>query len=337
LNPVFSTGLQLGDTTMWRSVLVLAVLVTASLVQAQDISPWVGQRVVTKVLTPLKVGNRIVDEGTMFRVYTVERAHGDWLWLVSGGVSGWVQSSEVVPYDQASEYFTLEIRTNPTSAYLYVIRGMHWIEKGETDKAIADFNEAIRLDPNDPVAFFNRGNAWSAKKESEKALEDYNDAIRLDPRFAGVFFSRGKTWQNKQEQGKALADYGEVIRRNPKFSLAFNNRGNAWSAKKEYLKAIADYAEAIRLDPKFALAFTNRAWLLATCPDASLRDGKKAVETAIRACELSEWKAAFAISTLAAAYAEAGDFDKAVLFQDKVNALYSDPKDRQEGDELLRL
>ena len=390
---------------MWRTALVLAVLVTASLAHAQDISPWIGQRVVTKVLTPLKIGDRIVDEGTMFRVYTVERANGDWLWLVAGGVSGWVQSSEVVPYDQASDYFTLEIRGNPSSAFLYVIRGMHWTEKGETDKAIADFNEAIRLDPNDPVAFFNRGNAWSAKKESEKAIADYNEAIRLDPRFAGVFFSRGKTWQNKQDHGRAIADYSEVIRRNPKvavafnnrgnawsarkehdkaiedyseairlnrkdglalnnrgnawaskkdfdraiadyseviqldphFALAFNNRGNAWCAKKEYLKAIADYDEAIRLDPKFALAFNNRAWLLATCPDANLRDGKKAVETAIRACELSEWKAPYAISTLAASYAEAGDFDKAVMFQEKVNSLYSDPEDRKKGEERLRL
>ena len=119
--------------------------------------------------------------------------------------------------------------------------------------------------------------------------------------------------------------------------MAFNNRGNAWCAKKEYLKAIADYDEAIRLDPKFALAFTNRAWLLATCPDANLRDGKKAVETAIRACELSEWKAPYAISTLAASYAEAGDFDRAVMFQGKVNSLYSDPEDRRKGEERLKL
>jgi tetratricopeptide (TPR) repeat protein len=390
---------------MWRTASVLVVILTASLSHAQGISPWIGQRVVTRVLTPLKIGNRIVDEGTMFRVYTVERANGDWLWLVAGGVSGWVQSSEVVPYDQATDYFTLEIRANPSSAYLYVIRGMHWTEKGETDNALADFNEAIRLDPNDPVAFFNRGNAWSAKKESDKAIQDYNEAIRLAPRFAGVFYSRGKTWQNKQEHGKAIADYSEVIRRNPKFSLAlnnrgnawaarkefdkaiedyneairlfpkdtlafnnrgnawghkrefekaiadyneviqlepsfavaFNNRGNAWSAKKEYLKAIADYDEAIRLDPKFALALNNRAWLLATCPDASLRDGKKAVQLAIRACELSEWKGKFAISTLAASYAEAGDFDKAVVFQEKVNSLYTAPEDRKQGEERLRL
>jgi len=390
---------------MWRTSLVLVVLSSAPLVHAQDVSPWVGQRVVTRVLTPLKIANRIVDEGTMFRVYTVERANGDWLWLVAGGVSGRVQSSEVVPYDQATEYFALEIRANPSSAYLHVIRGMHWAERGETDKAIADFNEAIRLDPNDPVAFYNRGNAWSARNESQQAIGDYSEAIRLDPRFAGVYFSRGKTWQNKQEHARAIADYDEVLRRNPKFAiaynnrgngwsarkefdraivdyneairldpkdalafnnrgnawgnkrdfdkaiadytdairfdpsfaLAFNNRGNAWSAKKEYLKAIADYDEAIRLDPKFALALNNRAWLLATCPDSKLRDAQKAVETATRACELSEWKAAYSISTLAASLAEGGDFRKAVEFQERANTLHTDPENRVKGQERLRL
>ena len=177
---------------MWRIALVLVVLLTASLAHAQDISPWIGQRVVTKVLTPLKIGNRIVDEGTMFRVYTVERANGDWLWLVAGGVSGWVQSSEVVPYDQASDYFTLEIRANPSSAFLYVIRGMHWTEKGETDKALADFNEAIRLDPNDPVAFFNRGNAWSAKKESEKAIARLQRSHPARPEVRRGVFQQGQ-------------------------------------------------------------------------------------------------------------------------------------------------
>ena len=143
-------------------------------------------------------------------------------------------------------------------------------------------------------------------------------------------------WYTKKEYDKAIADCNKAIRLDPKNGWTYNLRGSAWDAKKEYDKAIADYSEAIRLDPKDALAHRNLARLWATCPERKYRDGKMAVESAIHACELSEWKTAENLDTLAAAYAELGDFAKAVEWQEK--AIKTLPEEcRKGGEERLKL
>jgi Tetratricopeptide repeat len=124
-------------------------------------------------------------------------------------------------------------------------------------------------------------------------------------------------YEDNKEYDKAIADYSEAIRLEPTHGAAFIGRGIAYTGNKKYDKAISDFSEAIRLDPSSAYAYSNLAWVLATCPEAVLRNGEKAIENATQACELSHWKNANHLDTLAAAKAESKNFDEAVKWQKK--------------------
>ncbi|HVC97751.1 MAG TPA: tetratricopeptide repeat protein, partial [Pirellulales bacterium] len=223
-------------------------------------------------------------------------------------------------YDEA-------IRLDPKNSATYGSRAATWGNKGDFDKAIADFDEAIRLDPKNWEAYIGRGHAWFAESEFDKALADYDEAIRLNPKNWEAYAGRGNAWWFKSEFDKALADYEEAIRLNPDNSVAYIGRGSALNSKGEYEKALADFDEAIRLDSESSSALNNRALLRATCPDAKFRDGAKAIEDATKGCELTDWKDPYCLDSLAAAYAEAGQFDKAVEWQEKAVELAPDDDD----------
>jgi hypothetical protein len=105
----------------------------------------------------------------------------------------------------------------------------------------------------------------------------------------------------------------------------------------DYARVIAFYNEQTLAYPDYVEPYLLRAWIYASCPDARFRDGPRAVEAATRACELTNWKDAGALASLAAAFAESGNFAKAVKWQEKVVALTSDPRNAYVARERLTL
>jgi tetratricopeptide (TPR) repeat protein len=89
-------------------------------------------------------------------------------------------------------------------------------------------------------------------------------------------------------------------------------RGFYWYERGKYSQAVAEYEQAVRSNTANSSALNGLAWLLATCPEAKLRDGPRAVDLAKKACELTLRKETRCVDTLAAACAEAGDFPAAV-------------------------
>jgi Tfp pilus assembly protein PilF len=164
----------------------------------------------------------------------------------------------------------------------------------------------------------------------DEAIAEYGRVLEMAPSVA-VRIERGSAEYDKGDLDAAIADFEQAVSLDPKSPMIHTNRGNAYAAKGEFDKALADYAEAIRLDRGYVPAYKNRAWIWATCSAESVRDGKRAVESATRACELTDRKGPSALDVLAAAQAEAGDFEAAAATQARAIALTKDFETRRQA------
>jgi tetratricopeptide (TPR) repeat protein len=252
-------------------------------------------------------------------------------WLVDrnfGGALGDLNDAIALPMVQEDG----GIRT-----WLLNCRGSVLCDGGRFDAAIDDFNLAIALEPQHVVNYIGRGYAWLGKKQLDDAFADFSRASRIDPKDARPYCDRAEVWAARKEFDKAIADCDTAIRLDPYYVWAFCKRGRARRSQQEYETAIIDFNQATRLDPYFALAYCERAWSWATCPDAKYRDGDRAVESASKACKLTEGKRPVPMAALAAAYAEKGDFDLAVTWQQKAQRFAKDDDEKEKLRRRLEL
>ena len=233
--------------------------------------------------------------------------------------------------DLAIKFFSVAIRDKGDDAQAYLYRGWAYHRKKDYDNAIKDNTEAIRLDPRNAVAYGRRGLAHDGKNDYGNAIKDFTEAIRLAPRDSKTYILRAAAHAKLRQNDKAVQDCDEAIHLEPKNPSSYVMRGVANADEREYEKAVENYTEALQLNANFFLAYQKRAWVLATCPREKLRDGEKALNDAKKACELSDWTSAHNLETLAAAYAEFGDFAEAVEWQKK--ALENQQYGKEEADE----
>jgi tetratricopeptide (TPR) repeat protein len=161
---------------------------------------------------------------------------------------------------------------------------------------------------------------------------------RPDPRHESAYSVRAFFRLEQKDYDHAIADFDEVLKTNPRNARAYYGRGQCWKRKRDFAKAIADFNRAIQLNPRSWAPYNQRAWIWATCTDATVRHGSKAIESARSACELTSASGkASCLDTLAAAYAEAGNFAEAVKTQTEANERYKTDELRQKGQARLSL
>lgn len=225
--------------------------------------------------------------------------------------------------------------------------------------AMADMNAAIKIAPKDPANYRARADLYFVEGENVRAAVDIETAMRLDPNNIKTVQERATFYLRTGRFDNAIADATRIIALMPESTLGYRIRETAYDAKGDWKDALSDVSEIIRRQLGNASAYSNRAglevdtghlraarqdyeqvarlnpdslddldtaaWAMSTSIHPEIRDGKTAVALATKACRLTGWNNSNYLVTLAAAYAEEGDFVQAISCQAKaMEAPYGD-------------
>jgi tetratricopeptide (TPR) repeat protein len=254
-------------------------------------------------------------------------------------------------------------RLAPKNALVWRTRGLYHTEQKKFDAALADFDKIIALEPKDLSSYEAKAAIHMEMKKYTEALADIDKAVEQEPQSTSLQRLRAEVlagaekfdealaileklrqadpkdevtqlqiamlYGNQHKTDKAIDLYTALLEKNPEQWMALRGRGDLLLNVGKHAEAIADYEKALKLHPDDSGIENNLAWVLATSPEEKLRDGKRAVVLATSACETTEYKAAYILSTLAAAYAESGDMPSALKWSAK--ALELGPEDQKKS------
>jgi tetratricopeptide (TPR) repeat protein len=251
--------------------------------------------------------------------------------------------------DEAMAKFQEALRIDPNHVQAHNSLGSAYLRQGDLDAALRHFQRVIQLQPDFAPVQNNLGALYQQRNEVELAIQHYREAIRLNPHYSKAYNNVGVLLR-KQARWDAAADYfRQALTINPDFAEAHFNLGTIFDQQGDASSAAAEYQQALRLNPRYGPAHqrlgmqlerqgqwraaaqayrralqgpvpsvdTARrlAWLLATSPDSSLRNGPMALDMARQCATTTRHADAEVLSTLAAAYAATGDFANAVKWQ----------------------
>lgn len=271
-------------------------------------------------------------------------------------------------YDEARKQIDKAIQLQPESSLGYTMRARLHLAQDDLKAAAADLDRALVLDPRDLAALLIRarvrqeqGELAAAKDDVERvlilspdlpqglilrslimaaqgkhldAITDMQAALEKDPTNVSWRLQLGSYYLQGRWPTKAIEIFTKILDEDETNVIARQARADTFLNVGKHVEAIADFELALKEQPDDDGVLNNFAWVLATSPEDELRNGKRAIELATKACEVTKYEKPHILSTLAAAYAETGDFETATKWSRKAVELGA--KEKEVDDQLKK-
>ncbi|MHC4962212.1 MAG: tetratricopeptide repeat protein [Planctomycetota bacterium] len=211
--------------------------------------------------------------------------------------------------------------------------------------SITLFTHTLRIADEHPTTHFSLACGYFDNEQFEDAEKYINEAIRVYPKYYSttdcakndvLHMKLGLTLAKLKKMNQAVLEFEQILQRNPDNANAYYLLGRLYEDEKEFERALDYYRMAQALRPTSNTVLNRIAWLLATCPDSSIRNGQEAIELAgqLENAFLKKESAEY-LCTLAAAYAETARYQEAVVTAEKALSAALNKKTRD--DELIEL
>jgi tetratricopeptide (TPR) repeat protein len=231
---------------------------------------------------------------------------------------------------QAMACFSHALWLDPDNAKAHNDAGDALQKTGHPKAAVAELQRALEIKPDYANAHYNLGNALFDLGQYETAITQYKLALDLKPSLEEADYNLGNTLMALGRMDEAVPYYRKALALKPDKIEVHNNLGGALMNLGDFAEAIKEFRLAVELQPTNASAANNLAWLLATLPDEKMRNGSEALRLAQQARQLIGDNNPLVLRTLAAAYAETGQYDLATQ-----NARLAIPLAEAEGSPAL--
>jgi tetratricopeptide (TPR) repeat protein len=226
--------------------------------------------------------------------------------------------------DKALEDIAHVLEADPDNLPAILLRAQVHQQQGDIAAAKADVDEALKDRPGSADALAMRGILSVGTGDYSQAIGDFEKLAKIAPKNEQLLVQLGMLYALNKQPRKAVERYTDALAIEPADFLALRGRADSNLNIGKHADAVTDYEAALKLKPEDSGVLNNLAWVLATSPEDSVRDGKRSIELGSKAAKLTENKQSHILSTLAAGYAESGDFDKAREWSQKAVDLGND-------------
>lgn len=214
--------------------------------------------------------------------------------------------------DAGIGHFEKALAINPDSAEANTDLGNALLGAGRLDEAIPHLEKAAAQTPDSPELQANLGVALEDRERFAEAIPHFEKALSMAPGSAEINTRLGVALVRTGRSGDAIPRFEQAIALDSGSSDARFYLGNALYLQGKTREALAQWRQVIRTQPDRETVLSQTAWVLATNQDDSIRNGKEAVELAERAVRVTDGRQPRILATLAASYAESGEYPKAI-------------------------